>query len=170
MATTSALNLEARVGIEPTHKGFADLSLTTWVPRLGKRLEIRLPILVDFLAARVGFDLSEDLRRMAAWSGRRGSNPRLRPWQGRALPLSYSRPTCVGVYRDGARTVNEPMLLTVYIQAVQSAFLALFMAKGHHRIDVHRRTCGNQCCRESYKHQKQRNAGKTYGIVSANVE
>jgi hypothetical protein len=26
--------MEARVGIEPTHKGFADLSLTTWVPRL----------------------------------------------------------------------------------------------------------------------------------------
>ena len=32
--------LEARVGIEPTHKGFADLSLTTWVPRRGDgRLE-----------------------------------------------------------------------------------------------------------------------------------
>ena len=29
------LGVEARVGIEPTHKGFADLSLTTWVPRLG---------------------------------------------------------------------------------------------------------------------------------------
>ena len=27
--------VEARVGIEPTHKGFADLSLTTWVPRPG---------------------------------------------------------------------------------------------------------------------------------------
>ncbi len=26
--------VEARVGIEPTHKGFADLSLTAWVPRL----------------------------------------------------------------------------------------------------------------------------------------
>ena len=26
--------LEARVRIELTHKGFADLSLTTWVPRL----------------------------------------------------------------------------------------------------------------------------------------
>ena len=30
----SLQRLEARVGIEPTHKGFADLSLTTWVPRL----------------------------------------------------------------------------------------------------------------------------------------
>jgi hypothetical protein len=28
-----AQRLEARVGIEPTHKGFADLSLTAWVPR-----------------------------------------------------------------------------------------------------------------------------------------
>ncbi len=28
--------LEARVGIEPTYKGFADLSLTTWVPRLNQ--------------------------------------------------------------------------------------------------------------------------------------
>jgi hypothetical protein len=30
----SKKKLEARVGIEPTYKGFADLSLTTWVPRL----------------------------------------------------------------------------------------------------------------------------------------
>ncbi len=28
--------VEARAGIEPAHKGFADLSLTTWVPRLGR--------------------------------------------------------------------------------------------------------------------------------------
>src|SRR6266446_2934014 len=27
------------------------------------------------------------------WSGKRDSNPRLRPWQGRTLPLSYSRST-----------------------------------------------------------------------------
>ena len=25
------------------------------------------------------------------WSGKRDSNSRLRPWQGRALPLNYSR-------------------------------------------------------------------------------
>ena|SRR5215469_4176659 len=29
--------------------------------------------------------------RKARWSGRRDLNPRLRPWQGRTLPLSYSR-------------------------------------------------------------------------------
>ena len=27
--------LEARAGIEPANKGFADLCLTTWLPRLG---------------------------------------------------------------------------------------------------------------------------------------
>ena len=35
--------LEARAGIEPAHKGFADLSLTTWVPRLGKAASIYKP-------------------------------------------------------------------------------------------------------------------------------
>src|ERR1044071_8376066 len=29
--------------------------------------------------------------RDESWSGKRDSNPRLRPWQGRTLPLSYSR-------------------------------------------------------------------------------
>src|SRR6266566_5133053 len=31
------------------------------------------------------------VRLGADWSGRRDSNPRHRPWQGRTLPLSYSR-------------------------------------------------------------------------------
>jgi hypothetical protein len=30
-------------------------------------------------------------RTREIWSGRRDSNPRPRPWQGRALPLSYTR-------------------------------------------------------------------------------
>src|SRR5260370_33238385 len=29
--------------------------------------------------------------QLKVWSGRRDSNPRPRPWQGRALPLSYTR-------------------------------------------------------------------------------
>ena len=31
----------------------------------------------------------------AAWSGQRDLNPRLRPWQGRTLPLSYTRMVCI---------------------------------------------------------------------------
>jgi hypothetical protein len=72
--------VEARVGIEPTHKGFADLSLTTWVPRLetGNLNPEGEP---EASAESAG----------AGWSGRRDLNPRPSPWQGDALPLSYSR-------------------------------------------------------------------------------
>src|SRR5262245_33790394 len=35
------------------------------------------------------------------WSGKRDSNPRLRPWQGRTLPLSYSRPNDQRTTRPG---------------------------------------------------------------------
>ena len=53
--------MEVAVGIEPTNKSFADSGLTTW------------------------------LRHHRSWSGRRDSNSRPPPWQGGALPLSYSR-------------------------------------------------------------------------------
>ena len=38
------------------------------------------------------------------WSGRRGSNPRPRPWQGRALPLSYTRIRMAAIGRRQRRT------------------------------------------------------------------
>jgi hypothetical protein len=41
--------LEARVGIEPTYKGFADLSLTTWVPR---QTEVRCVVTKDILHSK----------------------------------------------------------------------------------------------------------------------
>ena len=43
--------LEARGRIELPHKGFADLSLTTWVPRLGlpgdEHARVTLAVLLD---------------------------------------------------------------------------------------------------------------------------
>jgi hypothetical protein len=51
------------------------------------------------------------------WSGRRGSNPRPRPWQGRALPLSYTRireidgdrsPATGRAMPNAARECNRP--------------------------------------------------------------
>ena len=36
--------------------------------------------------------LKKDVRTNQNWSGKRDLNPRPSPWQGDALPLSYSRP------------------------------------------------------------------------------
>ena len=78
--------MEARVGIEPTHKGFADLSLTTWVPRLLHHTRSASRCRTHKLTCGV-------YRRGGCfWSGRPGSNRRHLPWQGSTLPLSYSRP------------------------------------------------------------------------------
>jgi hypothetical protein len=52
--------LEARAGIEPAHKGFADLSLTTWVPRLGR-------------AAYFGDSLQSAVANPAGAGGRNGA-------------------------------------------------------------------------------------------------
>src|SRR4051812_31583956 len=55
------------------------------------------------------------------WSGRRDSNPRPRPWQGRALPLSYTRIRLATAAADRAHlcqkpTVNATLLRTVKIR------------------------------------------------------
>ena len=53
--------MEAAIRFELMCNGFADRCLTTWLCRQKK------------------------------WSGKRDLNPRLQPWQGCTLPLSYSR-------------------------------------------------------------------------------
>ncbi len=40
------------------------------------------------------------------WSGKRGSNSRPQPWQGCALPLSYSRSVRNGYYKEFLTDVN----------------------------------------------------------------
>src|SRR5712691_11751671 len=80
--------MEAAVRIELTNTGFADPRLTTWL----RRHEI--PRGAPAVPGR-----PEPAPRDESWSGKRDSNPRPRPWQGRALPLSYSRLT-VNEHRD----------------------------------------------------------------------
>ena len=53
--------MEARVGIEPTHKGFADLSLTTWVPR--PLLEQKLSVLFHCTGNCLRASTADDLRQ-----------------------------------------------------------------------------------------------------------
>src|SRR5690348_4999959 len=71
--------MEARAGIEPA----IEVLQTSALP-LGYRATEKTP------AQGEGWQL---------WSGRRDLNPRLRPWQGRTLPLSYSR--------SAASSINE---------------------------------------------------------------
>ncbi len=79
--------MEAAIGIEPMNKGFADLCLTTWLRRPEESGKSK----GEGRKFERGFLLSPFAFRLDIWSGRRDLNSRLRPWQGRTLPLSYSR-------------------------------------------------------------------------------
>ena len=70
--------MEATAGVEPANEGFADPCLTTWLRRLREKAARRRPSLRQKPKAK-------------NWSGKRDLNPRPQPWQGCALPLSYSR-------------------------------------------------------------------------------
>ncbi len=107
--------MEARVGIEPTNKGFADLCLTTWLPRQTPQKQVP-PEPVSSLK-------SAAKPPPGRWSGRRGSNPRHRPWQGRTLPaelLPLATTLILGAPPSGCqqsltglpRTLGRPLFFT----------------------------------------------------------
>ncbi len=51
----------------------------------------------------------------ANWSGKRGSNSRPQPWQGCALPLSYSREKQCWHYKDAATFVKKRQPQSTFI-------------------------------------------------------
>lgn len=83
------------VGFEPTHGGFKDRCLTSLAMP-------QLYMLVFFIIYRACNSVGQSVRLISAksavqacsgsyvFSGKRGSNPQSTPWQGVALPLSYS--------------------------------------------------------------------------------
>src|SRR5262245_55219850 len=92
------------------NKGFADLCLTTWLRRRKARMKDEGGRMKQFTVFSLQFSAgppfsgcntenqklktdssSVRLRVSRIWSGRRDLNSRPSPWQGDALPLSYSR-------------------------------------------------------------------------------
>src|SRR5206468_5517788 len=90
----SGSRVEAAIGIEPMYRGFADLCLTAWLRRRPENPECG--------TVRTWSGPAPGGSRPTDWSGKRESNPRLQPWQGCTLPLSYSRsrPGTPGVRRS----------------------------------------------------------------------
>ena len=91
--------LEAPPGFEP---GMEVLQTSALPLGDGARLNPRDPTTAP---AGAGWATCSLLPGGRSWSGKRDSNPRLRPWQGRTLPLSYSRSrrTLTVPHRFGAR-------------------------------------------------------------------
>ena len=112
--------LERETGFEPATSTLARLHSTT---ELLPRICTAYPPIVFFLEATSRFELESGgfadlclttwLCRLICWSGRRDLNPRLQPWQGCTLPLSYSRST-----KEGS-TLETPFLSSSFFHFVE---------------------------------------------------
>src|ERR1035437_9346018 len=100
MIEKSTKLLEARIGVEPTNKGFADLCLTTWLPRL---VWVATP-LIPRPARKVKLLLLLGSRSRAL-GGRASASPTAAPWSTRtartaaAFPHLQFLPLFVGQHR-----------------------------------------------------------------------
>ena len=102
------LRLEARVGIEPTNKGFADLCLTTWLPRLRTALP--------------------DCRLKVAADQRRGRGLLIEPLKTKALPHFRLAPLAVrNGAGDGIRTRDIDLGKVALYQLSYSRFNLLIL-------------------------------------------
>jgi hypothetical protein len=86
------------------------------------------------------------------WSGRRDSNPRPQPWQGCALPLSYTRSLwrrcgAVGPGGPGRRSLN-----TIPLEVASAEFGVLF--SGYARLGPHQRAAGGRPSRISARRSR----------------
>ena len=83
--------LAGDAGLEPTNVAVKVLCLTDLAnPQHGERRRIRTFDTRLRRALLYPAELCTHINK-CSWSGKRDSNSRLRPWQGRALPLNYSR-------------------------------------------------------------------------------
>ena len=89
------------------------------------------------------------------WSGKRDSNPRLRPWQGRTLPLSYSRSPrrsrALYVPAHGChRRTDRTTALNGQARHTDPRTIGLHIANDRQRIDPRRTPC-----RDPRRHQRR---------------
>src|SRR5262249_43855576 len=63
----------------------------------------------SYVLARTGTGLLDPRKPLIYWSGRWDSNPRPQPWQGCALPLSYTRVLREGKQRKLGCAASPPM-------------------------------------------------------------
>src|SRR5208282_3788592 len=113
VSTGGTEKLEAAGGFEPPNRGFADRSLNhLGMPPLfpqwpGRRGEMKAAHAGEagrpWKNKRKDVSVALSSRRRNKWSGKRDSNPRLQPWQGCTLPLSYSRIVSFVFYQNQAR-------------------------------------------------------------------